>query len=46
MQIKNFMVPFKAQTKEEYMILDEIAPGSMPPKKMNAIIEVAEDGYV
>ncbi len=28
------------------MTLDDIIPGQMPPKKMNAIIEVPENGYV
>ena len=28
------------------MTLEEITPGKMPPKKMNAIIEVPENGYV
>mgnify|MGYP001131136669 FL=1 len=28
------------------MTLEEIAPGKLPPEKMNAIIEVPENGYV
>ncbi len=29
-----------------YNVLEELSPGKMPPKKMNAIIEVPENGYV
>ena len=28
------------------MSLEELKPGKMPPKKMTAIIEVPENGYV
>ncbi|MBN1281950.1 MAG: inorganic diphosphatase [Alphaproteobacteria bacterium] len=28
------------------MVMDNISPGDMPPKKMNAIIEVPENGFV
>ena len=28
------------------MTLNEITPGAIPPKQMNAIIEVPEGGYV
>ena len=45
MQIVFFVVKF-AENKGFLMTLEEIIPGKEPPKKMNAIIEVPEDGHV